>query len=78
MAGGLTADADAKRIQITRETADFVGTTVVNLQESAPDLQPGDKIWIPRKPPTGGILPTTLSILRDVILLYSTYRVITR
>ena len=79
MAGGLTADADAKRIQITRETADFVQTTLVNLQEAPPDIQPGDKIWIPRKSQqTGGIVQTTFSALRDVMLLYSTYRFLRR
>ena len=78
-AGGLTADADAKRIQITRETADFILTKTVNLQEAPPDIQPGDKIWIPRKPQqTGSALQTTLSLLRDVVFLYSTYRVIRR
>jgi len=73
-AGGLTADADAQRIQITRQTADFILTQTVNLQEAPPDIQPGDKIWVPRKSQQRNNLQTTFSILRDAVLLYSTYR----
>jgi len=74
-AGGVSPDADVKQVQITRETQDFIETITVNLQETTLFVQPGDKIWVPRK--TSTILRTTFDILRDALIVYGTIRVLT-
>ena len=76
IAGGLRVDADTEQIQITRETADFIETTTVNLGDTSLDVQPGDKIWVPIK--TRSVLNTSFSILRDVTVILGLYRVLTR
>jgi protein involved in polysaccharide export with SLBB domain len=89
IAGGLTPDADLKRITITRETPEFFQTKEVDIEkltgkeeqpESSPVLiQPGDVISVPQKRNQAArIVQGSLTFLRDLIFIYSTYRVIVR
>lgn len=91
MAGGLQPDADSKKIKITRETADALESKVVDisslLQQENPVtstviVQAGDAIFVPQKDRklsgAANILRSTALFLRDAILIYSAYRVITQ
>ena len=89
MAGGLQPDADSKKIKITREAVDALESKIIDisslLQQESPEtstviVQAGDAIFVPQKDNNlsnaANILRNTATFLRDVILIYSAYRVI--
>ncbi|MFQ6041363.1 MAG: SLBB domain-containing protein [Candidatus Poribacteria bacterium] len=90
MAGGLQPDADAKKIKITRETTETFESQVVDisslLQQEEPVtstviVQVGDAIFVPAKDSSlssaADIMRSLAGFLRDAILVYSAYRIIT-
>ncbi|MCZ6680690.1 MAG: SLBB domain-containing protein [Candidatus Poribacteria bacterium] len=66
-AGGLTANADSKKIQVTRETPDFIQTKIVDLRDASFEVWPGDRVLVP--PQSQGVVQTALGALRDVLLI---------
>ena len=76
MAGGLTPEANTEEIQITRETEQFVETTTVNLEEAPPQVQPGDKILVPRQTQTGSVIGSAAELLRTGLLIFTAARVL--
>ena len=91
MAGGLQPDADSKKIKITREGIDVFESKVVDiknlLKQENPEtstvvIQPGDAIFVPPKDSSlsnaANITRNIAIFLRDAILVYSAYRIITQ
>jgi protein involved in polysaccharide export with SLBB domain len=81
-AGGLAQNANSKEIRITREAGispDLVQMRTVNLEETSFQVQPGDRILIPAQlQQPESIVQRTVGALRDVMLLYSNYILLTR
>ena len=91
MAGGLQPDANSKKIKITREATGALESKIVDisklLQQKGAEtstivVQPGDAIFVPPKDSklinAANITRSIATFLRDAILVYSAYRIITQ
>lgn len=91
MAGGLQPDANSKKIKITREATGALESKIVDisklLQQKGSEtstivVQPGDAIFVPQKDSKlskgANITRSIATFLRDAILVYSAYRIITQ
>ena len=76
-AGGLTENANPTKIQVTRETENFIQTKTVNPLDTAFEVQPGDRILVPPRSQSpnavDSVLGTTFGILNSAFRLIYMY-----